>query len=407
LPELFNISSKDFIVKGKNFFRVTCTLLIGFDFIGCTEPFTPESKAYKGVLVVDGFVSDAEARSTIKLTRSSPIDVAIPTPESNAIVSVIDKQGTSFEFEETSPGIYQCIAARFKGVVGQVYSLDILTDNGNHYQSGPVTLKKSPPIDSVYFEPSVRLSDIDGDTITGAAIFIDTHDDTNSTKYYRWEWEEDWEIRVPYPNTYDWITYEDGKFGFPKENGNQIGLCYNHEVGRNIHIATTNQLSSDQVSKLELNYVTTRDGYKLRSLYSILVRQYALDEAAFLYWSELEKTSETLGTLFDPQPYELRGNVFNTEDPDETVLGYFGAGTVEEKRLYITREQLKDIKYPTNPCGQDLLEVEYRYVYDHLEAGYVIAYLGDYGAISLYMAPKDCCDCRFHGVLEKPDFWPL
>ncbi|MEQ8532326.1 MAG: DUF4249 domain-containing protein, partial [Imperialibacter sp.] len=342
---------------------MTFTLLIGFDLVGCTEPFTPESKAYKGVLVVDGFVSDAEARSSIKLTRSSPIDIAIPTPESNAIVSVINKEGKSFEFEETSPGIYQSIAAGFKGVVGQAYSLDVLTDNGNHYQSRPVTLKKSPPIDSVYFEPSVRLSDIDGDTVTGAAIFVDTHDYTNSTKYYRWEWEEDWEIRVPYPNTYDWITYEDGKFGFPKENGNQIGLCYSHQVGRNIHIATTNQLSSDQISKFELNYVTTRDGYKLRSLYSILVRQYVLDEEAFLYWSELEKTSETLGTLFDPQPYELRGNVFNTDDPDETVLGYFGASTVEEKRLYITREQLKDIKYATNPCGQDLLEVEYRYVY--------------------------------------------
>ncbi|MEJ7664694.1 MAG: DUF4249 family protein [Hymenobacter sp.] len=54
---------------------------------------------------------------------------------------------------------------------------------------------------------------------------------------------------------------------------------------------------------------------KLYYLYSILVRQYALTPEEFAYWDKLRKNTENLGTLFDPLPSQLSGNVHRLTMP--------------------------------------------------------------------------------------------
>ncbi|MEQ9100573.1 MAG: DUF4249 domain-containing protein [Imperialibacter sp.] len=386
-------------------------LALGTLGVSCIEKIEPSPSFNNRSLVVDGLITDEWAPYTIKLSRTASLGTQITDPEPGATVVVKSSEGQEYSFEESSPGLYQSNPDEFIGKTGRFYTLEITTKNGQHYLSDATLLKAVPPIDSVYFEPALRLADFSGDTITGVAILVDTHDTTNTTSYYRWDWEEAWEIKVPYPNTYDWVVWPvliptAERFGYEVPNNHRVERCYSTKSSSGLLLSTSVGLAQDRISKYEVTYVST-EGYKLNSLYSIQVRQYALDEKEHHYWSELKKLSESLGTLFDPQPYDLRGNMHSINDPAEPVLGYFSASAVSKKRLYIDRSELLDIKFPYSVCAQELAYVENKYVQNYIEAGYLIAALGDYGSGHYYLAPAECCDCRFHGVLEKPDFWPL
>ncbi len=316
---------------------------------------------------------------------------------------IIDAEGGEFPFFEASSGIYQSNPANFTGNIGEIYQLDIRTADGRHYRSEEVLLKESPPIDSVYYQKDRRLND-EGIALDGVRILVDAHDATGNTRYYRYEWIETYQIKVPYPSPYNYYPANPAEPFVPVEVFAQI--CYASENSSRIMTTNTRQLEEDRVSQFELNFVNTT-GYKLRSLYSILVKQYAIDEAGYKYWSELQKGSENLGTLFDPLPYELRGNVQNVDDPEEVVLGYFEASGAVEKRIYINRDELMDLGYPPDGCAPQLAEAEFSAIPGFLNAGFLIAFLGPYPVSYAVMAPGPCADCRYHGSIEKPDFWPL
>lgn len=365
----------------------------------CIESFDPESIGYKNVLVIEGYISDQPEAHSIRLSKTRPLNDTGYNPETGARVSIVSDEGATLSLAEVSPGEYESEARA--GVVGQSYILDIVTADGKHYQSVPMKLKETPPIDSVYFERDRRLTD-DGTLLDGIKILLDAHDSTGNTEHFRYEWAETYEISVPYPAPYD---YDPTSPILPIKPRELYGDCYRTVEGTSILIQSTAQLADARVSNLEINYVSTVD-YKLRSVYSILVKQFALDETGYQYWSELQKNSESLGTLFDPLPYELRGNVSNVDDPDEAVLGYFDASSSAEVRLFVGEEQLRDLEYPAIGCTQLLDTVYYADIPLNLAAGKLISILGPYPAPYVLMAPLECADCRVFGSIEKPDFWP-
>jgi hypothetical protein len=65
---------------------------------------------------------------------------------------------------------------------------------------------------------------------------------------------------------------------------------------------------------------------RLSVLYTIMVRQYGLTEAAYNFLYMMEQNSEALGTIFDPQPSQLTGNIQCLTNPSEPVVGYVSAG---------------------------------------------------------------------------------
>ncbi|WP_416865786.1 MAG: DUF4249 domain-containing protein [Imperialibacter sp.] len=380
------------------FTRFSC-ILIALLLSTCVEPFEPEDPGFKSVLVVDGFISNSTEPYTITLSRTAPLSSPGALPEAGAAVSVVDEEGEVYLFVETAPGVYQSDPNVFIGHIGGKYQLSIVASSGDQYQSDIVQLKQSPPIDSVYYERELRLTDVAGEVNDGISIFVDAHDSTGQTRFYRYDYIETYEVKLSYPG--DWVA-DPTQDAFVVRNP-RLGLCYATHPGSNILVANTSSYTEDRVKKLEVTYVST-GGYKLSGLYSILVKQYALSEPSYRYWYELQKTSESLGTLFDPQPYEIRGNIRQVNDPEAAVLGYFDAGAVSEKMLFVDKVTLlgQGVQYPSDPCIAEL-----RYPLTAVDFGlyrqwdYLIAAIEP-----IVMIPAECGDCRYHGTLEKPAFWP-
>ena len=67
------------------------------------------------------------------------------------------------------------------------------------------------------------------------------------------------------------------------------------------------------------------------------VFQYSLTPKAHTFYTQLTALSNIEGNLFDEPPAAIPSNIFNLNDPEEKVLGYFSASEVDTIRIPIVK----------------------------------------------------------------------
>jgi hypothetical protein len=172
-------------------------------------------------------------------------------------------------------------------------------------------------------------------------------------------------------------------------------------------ISTTSDQSQDVINDFPLTYIPA-GSRKLSRIYSILVQQRALDEQSYQYWSQLQRTNENLGGLFDPLPSQVTGNIHSASPGGPVALGYFSGGGVQEKRIYIRfRDLHNELQYvKRRPCMTDTLSS-------------IIGFpdgtpLTNNMPLTMAFQPDGnlpwtiCMDCRLDGgTTKRPSFWPF
>ncbi len=360
---------------------------------GCLQPFNPpEIGGGQGFLVVDGFLNTGGDTTVIRLSRTQNLtDGEAPPAEVQAQVSIEGDQGASYALREGNGGQY--LLTNPSLVPGQQYRLRIRTSGGQEYLSDYVPVKRTPPIDSVNWH-------VTGD---GVQVYVNTHDPLANTRYYRWEFAETWEFNTPYGISYIYRATNKEYLG---ENTSQ---CWASTVSRNVILGTSAQLSEDIIHQYPLILMPpTSEKHRIR--YSILVKQYALTREGYDYWQNLKRNTENLGTLFDPQPSQVGGNIRSVNNPEEPVFGFFSAYSVQEKRLFIRRNQLPDWRRITGyeSCLIDTIKNEpFNQAFLQTAVFPVIGeHIGMTGQLEGYLtSERSCLDCRTRGVNKRPSFW--
>lgn len=74
--------------------------------------------------------------------------------------------------------------------------------------------------------------------------------------------------------------------------------------------------------------------------HKLKVYQHSLTEEAYNFFRIMEQQKETTGTVLDPPPAEVKGNMFNVDDENEQVIGFFDASAVSVKEVTILRENI-------------------------------------------------------------------
>lgn len=358
-------------------------LLVG----GCVDPYRPpEVASPDSYLVVNGFYNSAPGTTTtIQLSRSQNLtDPKSPTAETGAAVTIESARNAVSALKEGSAGVYS-----LSGVTplsGETYRLHVRTVKGVNYYSDYVPVVTTPPIDSVSWR-------VEND---GVQISVNTHDPQNQTRYYRWEYDETWAYTAAYYSSYEYVAST-------KQIVNRtadIYHCWGSFSSTNIMTNSTVRLSRDVVSQYPLTTITG-SSIKFQSKYSILVRQYALSQAGYEYYDQLAKITQNVGSIFDPQPSQITGNIHSATNATELVLGFFRVGSVTTKRIYIQKSQLPAWRTIT---GDEACEIDTLTVKQIQDAptGIITAFeIGQYLTSSF-----PCIDCRYRGgVAKKPDFW--
>ena len=360
-----------------------CLILI---VTGCIDPFSPpEVNSDQGFLVVDGFLNVGMDTSKIVLRRSQNLNAdMLPQMVSGATVWVESKAGERYVFEEKGNGAYYLAPVQFD-MNGQ-YRLNIGTGDGSLYQSEYVAAKNTPVIDSVSNSY---------DANRNAMVFsVNTHDAQNSARFYKWNFEDTYEYTSNYYSSLEMVDSQ------LVQRRQQIYTCYRSSVSTNIMLGSSIKLSEDRISQLPINIVDVATN-KLWIKYSMLVKQQALTQDAFEYWTALAKTTQGTGSLFDPLPSLVTGNIRNVNNGSENVFGYFSAATETKKRIFVT----PGLGHNLMQCDMDTLTKNcsnnQECVYNTSQLIITEVNIGLYQVSSPY-----CVDCRLQGgTTTKPSFW--
>ncbi len=372
-----------------------------FFFIACSckEKFIANIQSPNiGYLVVEGFINGGQGPTTITLSRSVKLYDAVNTIyELNAIVTIESESNEYFPVLENGNGVYTSASLNLNS--NEKYRLHIVTADQKEYASDFVPFKHTPDIDSISWQ---REND-------GLKIYVSTHDPLNNTRYYKWDYEETWEIHSRYLSYADFVT--DPVTGQITSVASRnpapdpaLYRCWQSVISTGINLGTTEKLNND-IIYLPLVFIEPASE-KLSILYSIYIKQYALSNEAYLFFQKIKKNTEQVGSVFDPQPSELKGNIHCITDPGEIVIGYVDISEEKTQRIFISAAEVPDWGYRP-PCSEILIKNKPDSIFG---LGYVPTDVASYGVgnrIETFHASSEfCVDCRTRGTNIKPSFWP-
>ncbi|WP_201977687.1 DUF4249 domain-containing protein [Hymenobacter rubidus] len=373
----------------------------------CTDPYMPEAvTSPPSYLVVDGYLNPLGI-STIKLSRTFAIaSKATPPTETKATVYIEDEAGTRTLLRESPAGTYTSAFLTLNPA--RKYRLHLNTLAGKEYASDYVPVKITPPIDGVNWQAEN----------SGLSIYVNAHDATNTTQYYRWETDETWEIHPVYSPSVEYVgnAMRPIVVSFPS-------ICWGNTHSSALQLFKTTALTQDVVANYRLRQLAF-NSEQLHVRYSILVQQHALTKPEYDYWELLRKNTESIGSLFDPQPAQLTGNVRCLSSPTDLTLGFIGAHSVTEKRIFITPQELPSNWHtlsgyetcqppdtvslyppPPAPTPAEILASTFNPATGLLPIMPIYAATG--AKVLAYTAKsRDCVDCRTRGASTKPSYWP-
>lgn len=383
--------------------------------VGCVEEYTiPDDIQlnYEQELVVEGRVLSGDesvfyVTRTLKLTSAWQKDVV-----TDARIRVIGMNGYTSDFAEYIED------AKYVLNTGELnpntlYSVIIEAD-GETYQSEPQALLSTPDIREVSYKER---------TDNSISIHVTTEGDEESTRYYMWSYEEDWEFhaQIDFTRFYPDLERKEVIYSeeyYPEVQGtyNPYYYCWGHDESHSINLYTTEDLTINSVKEHEL-YRVDKGDIRLGYIYSVLLKQWSLTSEAYEYFRLMKLYTEESDGLFTPMPSDVRGNINCTSNPKKGVRGYVIASNIKEKRLFVYQDDFvldSEGYYVNEQCvdGEPNIEETSKEVIRDLEfklkQGYVMYNTMKVLNKNVIWYTPECVDCRKTGNArkERPEWWP-
>jgi len=416
LSSLKVISIPENTVLFKKSLRVSFLFFLILVFGTCIDPYDPNIRGVKSLLVVDGLLTNEDLSYTVRLSRSVKTQNEDPIMVTGAYVSIIDQDGISHSLSERSAGIYKSDSLEFRGEEGKSYTLYIRSAEGNEYRSDPAPMYPAQVIDTIYFRKDQEIPSDHTSILDGVRIYLDSKNQ-GEIEHFRWTCDEWWKFSVPIPKLFNYIdqyTIED------VDTVKQI--CYAHSRTSDILIHSAAGSQTTAISKLPVLFVASSKSDRLLLQYCIDIRQLTLSPEEYQFWEQLKEINSSGGDIFDKQPFSITGNVHGVTHPQETVLGYFQVSAVSEKRIYILPDDIKDFNLPKYSYNCESVEigpsdypqdpthlVTFDKIYDsYTSTGFVFVrpvYDLRLNLVKMVFTKPSCALCTYRGSLKKPSFW--
>ncbi|AUC14620.1 hypothetical protein BTO06_05470 [Tenacibaculum sp. SZ-18] len=385
--------------------------------VSCVDSIDYSSINFKSNLIVKAIITDEFKNHTVELSKSVPIDSEEIIKEINAVVKIKDDSGNIYDFNETEQGIYTSISP-FKAEPNQSYTLEIQTSNGEKYSSSSQQLPTLANINNL--TPSID-NNLDNNKVI--VLTLDASGNSANGSYYRYEYDETYQIRpvVWNPKRIE-VVSDTPPYAFkivekePEIYGN--GFCYGNNKSKKILLAETTSLSSDEVKGYKIREIPV-SSYVLGIRYSILIKQYVLNQNTNNYYQLLDKFSNNDNIFTQTQVGNIPSNITSETNPiEDKVIGYFEVSSLTKKRFYFNREDITNLsfvnylgltgcnEFPNPPLeddsgGSPLLEyLQTHILYDEPPGG-----IGGGSDAPYELILRECGDCSQAGSVIKPDFW--
>ncbi len=297
-------------------------VLVSLFFVACIDDLNIPIRVEKPKLVVDGLITNEKTSYQVKLSFTGKYSNSNYTPPSLAVngakVEILDERGRSIElFQDVLElGTYRTIDSSFVGQIGHSYKLSVTLSTGEKYSTVATPMVAVPNISNLNFE----FKDIDNTfKPDGYQVYLNTKDPANETNYYRWaaygfsRWESTGAKCSAFGSS---ICYD---------------FCWVPTTYNQVKIASDANINGNFISNIPVYY----SPIAALGAHLIEVSQYSLSKAEYTFWNLYEEQRLRTGTIFDPQPAAIEGNLINEADPSDIALGYFGVSAVSRLKTLI------------------------------------------------------------------------
>lgn len=302
--------------------QVFCVWL---SFTSCIEQISFPTEREGGLFVIDGRYTDENIEQTVFLGFSSN-RTSVPRPIETAQLRLFDDQGNSesYRHDPERPGTYVLTGNRIKPQIGNSYHLQVALEDGRLYKSIPEKLLAPvASLNDIKYDFSLREESL-GNTILTEVPFIDVFIDV------------DFGLAEGEPFYLRWDVEEVYKFS-PTDFDDFMGLipppCYVHVFtsAQDINLFDGRNISQSSLSNILVGSQKLDQTFLERHYFSVYQR--TISQEAYEYWRKIDRIVRNVGTIFDSPPAPIKGNMFNVEDPDEEILGYFEVASSQVLRF--------------------------------------------------------------------------
>lgn len=373
-------------MKTKILAITTFSLVISF--ISCKEPYVPPNGSLAHPLLVVDANLEPTGTTSITLSRTTNLnDPAVIRTENNAVVTVEGKDNSLFSLTNRGNGVY---TGNLNLTINNEYRLKI-KNAGKEYLSDWVKTIFNPPLDSISWKEEED----------GVHISVNTNDPTHTSKYFRWDYNETWEIRSLY---FSEFIFTNGALRRRILPGEDVSVCWKFSPSTQIFLANSERLQSGIISQVPIAFIPRGDE-KLLVRYSIIAKQYALEKEAYNFFEIMKKNTEDIGSFFGPLPSELRGNIHCLTDAEEPVIGFVTSSASTQKRIFI---EASDVSNWTqfHSCEEILVRNNRDSIAAAADGGLIAVYYLTPPTNKYLFTTPYCADCKSRGGINvKPLYW--
>ncbi len=359
-------------------------LIIGL--YGCITDYTPtDINEQSDLLVIESTITNGTTHVKISQSVGLLDYISLSKTIENATVYVETEDGNiKLQGRHIENGNYEVETGNLN--MGAKYRLRITAD-GKEYASSYLAPLVTPEIDSIFWTKQQQ-----GDPVY---INVSTHNAKDQSRYYRWSYQENWEIKA---EMFANAARIDGRIiYFDLVSSNNRYYCWSKDVSNTLLLESSEKLSENVISRKRLKEISPSNS-RFSSLYHILVSQVSLRQEAYNYFSNLQKNVEQTGGIFSSMPSESKGNISCLSDPDLPVIGYVEVATTTQKELYIPHSD--GLYESSSYCYSQITEDS------EIGGNEILNYMPPPGSTTY--APARCVNCLVfpYSTKDKPSWWP-
>lgn len=358
------------------FYLLSIVLLIS----ACREPFDFEyPEVSERAVVIEGYLTNEAGQHRIRVsegTRLGEFNGIEPRYVTNADVRIEDDQGLVYVLSHRTKGEYYTDQTAV-AVEGRSYKVIVELADGRIFASQSEVLPTGnvQPI-NLQYQLGEREIEVNGTLQKERALVLENTIYKESTdKFYMWEINE---FFIKEADAGPATSLED-ELGI--RDNQPLRYCYVRDFPIQeiyVHKDIANEQFNGSEYQRFLEYVSIDSRWEYD--YILMVKQLMLDVDAFDYWEQISQFSQNSGSLFDPFPARVIGNI-KEQNGAEEALGYFGVYKSSFFRKKITYQELgvNDLVfYPCTPPQRP--------------------------------GPHPCLDCKLYSYPDnfynnKPDWW--
>jgi len=361
----------------------------------CVDEFDADlSSSDTNILCIEGTIK-GDCNCIFYLSHSVSLDTDYVTLASvqisDAQLTVKGSDGQSWDGRLSEAGIYEVAVGSLSA--SNQYWLEV-TWNGNTYTTTPQVPLQTPEIQDLSWE----LSD-DGSLVN---ILVTPVSSSTEGQYYRWSYEETWEVHTPLKASFEYDPEQDAIN--PVTDYLNVGWAEDKThfptIGNNANYA------NGQIRNL-LVYQVDKDDDRFNYRYYTKVYQTAISLAEYEYEKLSAQLSDEMGGLFTPQPSALPSNI-TCQTADVQAIGYIGVSlNTTSAYLYANRQEVNhsDKRY-IDMADEELLNKNSWH--DLWQQGWRVYLYQPELAPPISWCARWCVDCTdptWGASLTRPDFW--